>query len=224
MKVQVYPIHLSLSEAYLVQFESGVVLVDAGIPGEEKNILRVLQQLNCNLDLIFITHAHYDHYGSAAALQRATGARIAIHTDDVNDVLHGKSPLGTVRGRGWLGRMLLPLASSILPLEPTPVDLRLEDDQDLTPFGFEARVLHLPGHTSGSAGLWVQERLAFTGDLVTNWLKPRPQRFYAADWSLVGVSLKRLQLLQPDCVYPGHGKTPILNQELQSLCPPQYSG
>lgn len=223
MKVQVHPIRLSLSEAYLIQFESKTILVDAGMPGEEKKILQVLHHLNGNLKLIFLTHAHYDHYGSAAALRRATGAQIAIHAGDMNAVVQGNSPLGTVRGRGWLGRLLLPLALSILPLEPTPVDLPLEDDQDLYPFGFEARVIHLPGHTPGSAGLWVQERFVFVGDLVTYRIKPRLQRFYASDWSLVPVSLRRLQLRQPECVFPGHGKKPLLTQDLQSLGPASYS-
>ena len=32
-----------------------------------------------SLNLIYITHAHIDHFGGAAAVQRATGAPIAVH-------------------------------------------------------------------------------------------------------------------------------------------------
>ena len=54
-----------------------------------------------DLKLIWITHAHYDHYGSAAALRELTGARIGIHPADAGDLAAGKSRLGTPRKYGF---------------------------------------------------------------------------------------------------------------------------
>jgi glyoxylase-like metal-dependent hydrolase (beta-lactamase superfamily II) len=42
-----------------------------------------------DLKAIWITHAHYDHYGSAATLRRATGARIGVHPADANYLVRG---------------------------------------------------------------------------------------------------------------------------------------
>ncbi len=65
----------------------GAVLVDAGLPGYAGPILAKLEELgHPDLRLIYITHAHVDHYGSAAAVQRATGAPIAVHADDAGDL------------------------------------------------------------------------------------------------------------------------------------------
>ena len=78
-RIHIHSISLGLSQAYLVEVGDRLVLVDAGMPHQQNRILKRIQDLgNRRLDLIFITHAHIDHYGSAAALRRATKASIVI--------------------------------------------------------------------------------------------------------------------------------------------------
>jgi glyoxylase-like metal-dependent hydrolase (beta-lactamase superfamily II) len=171
-----------------------------------------------DLKLIFITHAHLDHYGSAAALRRATGADIVIHREDASFMARGETPLGRVRGRGNLVRILFPLIKKLVKLEPTPPDLILEDSDFLNDFGLDGFLVHTPGHTPGSSCLFVEgSRLAFSGDLVTNSGHPRVQSFYAHDWSKISGSLARLQGLKPDWTYPGHGKRPIDGDSLLKI-------
>ena len=79
-----------MCRVYLIETGSSLFLVDAGSPGEEKKILRHIKKYGeKKLRLIFITHGHFDHYGSAAALQRLTGALIAIHKDDAMAMAEG---------------------------------------------------------------------------------------------------------------------------------------
>ncbi|MEJ2550388.1 MAG: MBL fold metallo-hydrolase, partial [Anaerolineales bacterium] len=169
------------------------------------------------LRLIFITHAHIDHYGSAAALRRATGAPIAIHHADVNTMAMGRSPLGDPRGMGRIVGAVMPLIERIVPLEPTEADIVLKDGDSLDDYGIDAYVLHTPGHTLGSSSLIVEGKYAFVGDLLSTYRKPHVQRLFAQDWSAIGQSLDRLEAGKPELIYSGHGKRPLTLQELIGL-------
>jgi len=213
---------LGLSQAYLLETDAGAVLVDAGSPHQERVILRHLQALGAGngcrfLQLIFITHAHLDHYGSAAALRRLTGAPVAIHRADAEAMARGETRLGLARGRGKLMRLLLPLVELCLRPEPVTPDLLLEDGDRLGDYGLETRVIHTPGHTLGSSCLIVEEQLGFVGDLLSNTGRPHLQSLYAEDWSLLRQSYAQLQGIELETVYPGHGRRPVSGKALQQL-------
>lgn len=216
MKVQ--SIKLGLAQAYLLGSSNNWILVDAGSRGFENRVLKSLQFLDQGaLRLIFITHAHLDHYGSAAALRRLADAPIAIHHLDASAMSKGETPLGSPRGRGRLVKLFLSVFFKLLSLEPTPPDHQVEDGDSLESFGFDARVIHIPGHTPGSACLLVEGRLAFVGDLVSTNRQPHVQRYYAHDWSLIPSSLARIMALQPEWIYPGHGQQPLDGLTFQKL-------
>jgi hydroxyacylglutathione hydrolase len=219
----VHAVSLGLSQAYLLETDAGLVLVDSGSPHQEGIILRHLRALRSadanppNLQLIFITHAHLDHYGSAAALRRLTGAPVAIHRADAEAMARGETRLGSARGSGKLMGVLLPLVELCLRPEPVEADLLLEDGDHLGDFGLEARVIHTPGHTLGSSCLIVEERLGFVGDLLTNNGRPGLQRLFAEDWALLRQSYARLQGMELETAYPGHGRSPVSGRVLQRL-------
>jgi hydroxyacylglutathione hydrolase len=218
MSPQVHSLSMGLAQAYLIESEAGLVLVDAGSPHCEHHVLRRMQALGReDLRLIFITHAHLDHYGSAAGLRRLTGAPIAVHRADAEAMARGDTPLGTVRSLGRLVQRLLPLLESVLRPEPTAADLLLDDGEELGDYGLDATVLHTPGHTPGSSCLLVEGRLAFVGDLLSATGRPHVQRLFADDWSLIPVSLARLQALRPERVFTGHGRHPVSGEALQRL-------
>jgi len=77
--------------------------------------------------------------------------------------------------------------------------------------------LHTPGHTLGSTCLVVEGRLAFSGDLVTTTGGPHVQRAFAEDWDEIPVSLRRLQEVQPEWVYPVHGRRLLSGAALQTV-------
>ena len=90
------------------------------------------------------------------------------------------------------------------------VDLVLgDDDFSLEPYGIHGRVIHTPGHTSGSMSLLLDTGDAFVGDLAVNGLPFRigpgmPHVGENADaikesWSLIISSGARQ-------IYPAHGK------------------
>ncbi len=216
--MRVHRISLRMSLAYLIESDSGLFLVDAGLRGEERRIQAVMSKLNRrDLRLIYITHAHLDHYGSAAAIRRLTGAPIAVHQADGQPMAAGETRLGEARGQGRILAALLPLAQPFLRPEPAEADILLDDEQSLADFGLEATVLHTPGHTFGSTCLVVEGRLAFSGDLVTTTGSPHIQRAFAEDWTQIPIGLRRLQAAKPEWVYPGHGRRLLSGKDLQEM-------
>ncbi len=91
----VHPIPLETSNAYLVEGRKDgipvLMAVDSGIPnvGEYEKILEAVRDLGYDtsaLSLIFITHTHLDHYGSAGMLRAYTGAEVIVHEEDARDM------------------------------------------------------------------------------------------------------------------------------------------
>jgi glyoxylase-like metal-dependent hydrolase (beta-lactamase superfamily II) len=216
--MQVHTLKLPLANAYLLENEAGLYLVDAGAPGDAGRIRRRMEQLGRkDLRLIYLTHAHIDHFGAAAELQRQTGAPIAIHPADAHDLAHGKTSLGGVRGRGRFIGGLLPALEWLLPPEPVKADLLAADGTSFVDLGLPARAIHTPGHTPGSSCLMTEDGLVFAGDLVSTTGGPHPQRFFADSWEQVHESLSRLQALAPRLAYPGHGPWSLTKDEVAAL-------
>ena len=68
--------------AILITSPDGHVLIDGGLPESVPLILESIRAAGFRPDdvrLILNSHAHYDHAGGIAALERASGARIAAH-------------------------------------------------------------------------------------------------------------------------------------------------
>ncbi|MEZ4556510.1 MAG: MBL fold metallo-hydrolase [Caldilineaceae bacterium] len=101
--ITVHRINMLVSNAFLIETDAGVILVDAGLPLQENFVLRTLKRIGRadDLRLIYITHAHVDHYGSANAIRAATGAPIAVHQADAATMAAGESPWG--RFATWIG-------------------------------------------------------------------------------------------------------------------------
>ena len=68
--------------ALLLTSSQGHILIDAGLPESAEPILRSVRALGFDpkdIRLIVTSHAHYDHAGGVAAIQRASGATVAAH-------------------------------------------------------------------------------------------------------------------------------------------------
>jgi len=216
--LRVHRLNLLASNAYLLELPGGLILVDAGMPGLARLILDRMQRLGRDdLRLIYLTHAHPDHVGSAAELQRLTGAPVAIHRADAIQLAVGISQLGSIRGRTQLSRLALPLIEPLLAVPPVQPDILLEDGQRLDSFGLPGFILHTPGHTPGSSTLLLDGGIAFAGDLLTSTGKPHPQQSFAQDWPQIAVSLAALQAAQPTLIYTGHGADPVPGELMAEL-------
>lgn len=214
----IHPISCGLAIAFLIETSQGLFLVDSGSPGKQECVLAKMRQLGrTDLKIIWITHAHYDHYGSAAALREKTGARIGVHPADADSMTTGRSPLGSSRSYGFIYLMAQQVLSFITPLPPTEPDFVLDDDQTLEPFGLNASILHTPGHTPGHTCVLLEGGITFVADLIANFPWPRLQGLLATDWGQLHNSLTRLIETQPNWIYTGHYKYPRAGKMLETI-------
>lgn len=214
MALQIIPFQSSINTCYLVR-EKGAVLIDAGYPDLTKSFTKFLDHHQVKPDeikLIVLTHGDFDHVGGARELKEITGADIAIHEKDRQNLEEGifHWPEGVTRWGKISRAMLKPLMEKKAAFPGVKADLVLGDnDQSLEEFGIAGKIVYTPGHTYGSVSVLLDSGEAFIGCLAHNRapfvLKPGLP-IYAKDISLLKESLKKVIDRGAKILYPGHGK------------------
>lgn len=217
-EITVHRINAGGSNVFILEGRDNLLCIDAGYPGNERKIYNKIKALAPKkLSLILITHGHFDHYGCALSLKELTGAPIAIHQLDSSAMAEGKTPIPLTKGVGKLGKMIFPLSQKVWKPVPTQADIVLEEGDSLSAYGFNAVVIHTPGHTDGSISLFVNDSLLFVSDLIVSHPTVKRQCFYAVSWEKIDTSMEKIKKLSPSLVYPGHGRPVISRQKLTKL-------
>jgi glyoxylase-like metal-dependent hydrolase (beta-lactamase superfamily II) len=168
----VHIVPMGMANAFLIEGDDGLTLIDAGFPDKEAAVFGAIRRLGRSPDelnhLIF-THGHPDHIGSAAAIVRETGARTYMHPLDV-PIAESGGPFRPMRpAPGLLGQVLCRLFfDPDERLNPVAIDQPLTDG-DVLPIAGGVEVIHVPGHCAGQVALlWRPGRMLFAGDVATN--------------------------------------------------------
>lgn len=172
------------------------VLVD---PGQETDrFLAEVAQRGRTINAIWLTHAHVDHICGVGDIQRATGAPILLHPDDLP---HYRK---------------LPQQAHLfgLRLDPLPEPDRLLADRDQLRIGtVDVQVRHAPGHTPGHV-CFVATGVVLVGDVLFAGSIGRTDLPGGHHPTLLA-SIRRELLSLPDetRVYPGHGPVTTIGEE-----------
>lgn len=150
--------------AFVVDGDDGVVLIDTGLPKRHGTILEGLKAIGRRPDdvsAIVITHGHADHTGGAAVLKRETGAALIASEIDAA-VVRGDvpAPPPPVMDRPIL-RSLIGL---LPPAEGVAVDHAVGDGA--VPVVSDLNAVPTPGHTAGHISLHLDRHggVLFAGD------------------------------------------------------------
>ncbi|MBU7000983.1 MAG: MBL fold metallo-hydrolase [Theionarchaea archaeon] len=207
------PFKLGSVNCYLVKTHDSYVLIDTGSSNKRSELEKELESAGCNpgnLRLIIITHGDFDHTGNCAYLREKFNTRVAMHHDDKGMAEHGDMFWNRKKGNVVLG-MILPVLSGFGQKERFEPDVIVDEGYDLSEFGFDARVLHLPGHSRGSIGILTADGTLFCGDLLENRGTPGLSSIMD-DPDTAHASVERLKNVKIQRVYPGHGE-PFLMEE-----------
>jgi hydroxyacylglutathione hydrolase len=201
------PFGLGEVNCYLVEGDQGQILIDTGPANSRALLERELVGAGCRPDtfrLILLTHGDFDHTGNAAYLRARFGAPIGMHTGDLGMVQRGDMFSGRSKGNVLL-RMMAPLLFRFGKSQRFEPDLALQDGDSLSGYGLDAKVLSIPGHSSGSIGVLTAGGDLFCGDLLENMSKPDLNSIMD-DPVAANASVEGLSELDIRTVYPGHGE------------------
>ncbi|HDO27259.1 MAG TPA: MBL fold metallo-hydrolase [Bacteroidetes bacterium] len=221
MKTRFVSFRIHFTNVFLIIQDGRLLLIDTGNRKQVENISHHFRTAGFELSAlkyIFLTHTHYDHAGSVSGLKKLTGAKVIVHSSEADNLRKGFTPIpkGTtplfkfISFMGRKGPGIEKIVASYQPVEP---DVLFEEQLNLKHDGFNARIIHSPGHTKGSSSLIIGDSV-FVGDAMFNF---RGMIFpgFADDEKQVGDSWKKLLDLDVKWYYPAHGKR-ISKEELKT--------
>jgi len=207
---RIIPLKLSMSNAFLLRGKKDI-LVDTGSPYDFPTLIRLLNKNGVeagDLALIVLTHVHFDHVGTVAALVKQAKCPVTVHCLEKENLELGQNaPIIPVHP---LGKMLMPFMGA--GFAPTSADILVDDALDLSPHGVAAQVIFTPGHTPGSVSILTGDHHAIVSDLcgggwpLGQFQPSRPRyHYWASNVNDVQSSLKRVFASQPTQIHVGHG-------------------
>ena len=206
---------MGFSNAYVIELEgTNLAVIDTGTPGKEKKILECVGSLGRkpeDVSYIILTHPDGDHSGSAAALRRLTGAKLAIGKLDAPR-LSGEKKLKETSG---FGVVMLGIFGALMKVERVKPDIELNEGSAIG----QLTVIDTPGHTDGSISVYEQGVAVFVGDLLRTDDAGRLKLASASmsrDMGQVKHSVEKISKLEFQKLMPGHGR-PIEEQASKAL-------
>jgi glyoxylase-like metal-dependent hydrolase (beta-lactamase superfamily II) len=219
------PLPLGSTNLFLIN-EKPITLIDTG-PDTDSTLVDLkagLAELDLDfkdIERIVLTHGHVDHCGLAYVLQEMSDLEVLAHEND-RDIIEDfsgaleeklKTYVKIVESSGVppmtfqvVKEFLEFLASLTHPCKLTQV---LKDGDKIEFENDELKVIHTPGHSSGSASYMSGDSL-FAGDALVSENSPCAV-FGGADKRSIGLadfleSMDKLSRSGAKMIYPGHGE------------------
>ena len=194
--MKIVTLHTTMLETgtYVVINGERAFVVDPGADAER--IIAAAEAEGAKIEWVLLTHAHFDHIGAAAALQRE-GAQIVLHRDDVK-LIKSFQNLSVLAG---------------VKVEHFTPDVTVAGGETLDVAGVSVKVIHTPGHTAGSV-CYVAGDVIFSGDTLFALSYGRTDFPTGSFAQLKNSIVNKLFALEGDYkVLPGHEGPTTLDYE-----------
>lgn len=196
------------SNVFLVKSGKKNMLIDTGPRFMRKILNKRLERLGIEkIDLLVLTHAHFDHVANASMIKKCFKAAVFIHQSEAANLKAGintfTSPV-CLTYKILINKIFRPLPD-FLKYEPCAIDSTFENILDLKDSGLNAIILHTPGHTIGSSSVIVDDEIALTGDCMFGIFRNSIFPPFAED--TVNMIISWRKLLETNCrlFIPSHG-------------------
>ena len=208
MKYQSFTFNPVQENTYLLwdeqTLEAAIVDTGAWDRQEEQSLAGSIEALGLNLKYALQTHAHFDHTFGLPFVHRTYGLKPVFHKDEV-DIYRQMPSMAARFGLNMGGGM-------------PPIGQLLSDGDELLLGTTVIRLIHTPGHTSGSSAFYIPEAgLLFSGDTLLQQSIGRtdlPGGSYEDE--LESIKNKLFCLPDDTKVLPGHGPSTTIGWEKQN--------
>lgn len=214
------------SNSYFIKTNKLNVLVDTGKISSFLKLqhnIRLLSKEHQNIDILILTHTHFDHCQNAANLQNQNACKILMHESEKDYVVKGYTPVP--KGTTMISKTIYSLGSKTLlkrfSYEPFSPDILVNDNFQFPEEKINLQIVATPGHSSGSICLIIDDEIALVGDTLFGVF---PNSVFPPFADSIPELIKSWsKLLNTNChtFLPGHGKA--INRQLLEKDYPKYS-
>jgi hydroxyacylglutathione hydrolase len=184
-------------------------LIDPGLTGKGTYKIESIQEMGIELgDIkrVILTHTHFDHIGCLSEIQKKIPwAELWIHSLEAEPIERGDER--TVYGM----QMFQSMCQSQYGMKPGAftfkVNRKLQGGENLEIGNMVWEVIHIPGHSMGSIGLYYQPRkILIPGDVIYADYAIGRFDLHGADPGELKKSLMRLAEREVTILLPGHNE------------------
>jgi len=142
------------------------------------------------IDMIILTHEHFDHCGGVIGLKELCNAEVMIHKKGAEVVEKGSDNPHSLFG---------------VEQPPIKIDRKLNDEEEIIIGEHILKVIHTPGHSPGSICLYEPEsKSLFSGDTIFSDGGVGRTDFPGGNAEELAKSIRKIDMEVLD-LYPGHG-------------------
>jgi hydroxyacylglutathione hydrolase len=226
MTFSFHRIPVGICNCFLLRGER-TILIDAGALGGMPAFVSRMKELRVDpkqIDLILLTHGHWDHITNLSNIREMSGAKVAIHGRDQFMVETGEPPFPA--GTTLYGRMMSWSSKKLIHphLPKIKLDMVLDDNgMSFSEYGIPGKVVYTPGHSMGHSTIILDSGEAFVGDMAMNswFLRLTPGLpVLADDINMVVQSWKKILPMGIKRIYPAHGKdfpVEVMQKEIENF-------
>jgi len=214
----VFQLTLPIVNVFLVDLPSGLILIDTGPKGSKDLIFEGTKKIGKqpeDLKAIILTHAHYDHAGSVAAILETVQVPVyasALCAEMIKKGIAFKTSSKVVAFLLKLITLSGRIQSTYINVQEVKSPIITVNEGDWIPDESGLQVYNAPGHTAEQLALFypVKEALLFAADSAENTkkLKLKPVIAYQSV-KTSRQTLKKLAALPFIIVVFGHGEAVI---------------
>ncbi len=201
-----YWVNSGYSNLYLCIDDDGLTLIDSGKPNSLKRVMAVVADLGyqpADVKRIVITHADWDHAGSAEAIRAATGAMVIAGKKTAVYLQSATTPKHLPRLLSWI-------LSPVNRYEAVETITTVQIGESIPVLG-GLQAIATPGHTDDHLSFYSPTTgVLFAGDALNMWngRLSRTPSLITADEKAADQSAINLLALTPTIIACGHG-TPL---------------
>lgn len=209
--------------AYLVEGDEGIVLVDAGVPGDdgEEELRAEFGKAGYSLedtDFLLVTHPHTDHDGQFRTVVEQSGATVyayeevpeGLRAEGLEEHSYENAREAGVEDESLIESRIEAVLRNRELLPPDEIDVLVGDGETFEVAGHTFEALHTPGHQAEHLA-YACDNLLFSGDALIESFRPAIYGVGFEDgmYDSVGRFYETFERLGErdavERVYPGHG-------------------